>query len=257
MSRGHAPRNVCRPLRPSVWEAEVRTSRWLTPPLNWNTGTMKVPLAILAAVLLHAGCAGKANPHPTSSGPSAAPSPLKTFTSPAFHFSVAYDPHVFTAEDRGIPPRIPFFVAGTGMVSGPTTNLLLLFKSPPPLLQFGRNEFNLVAIRPARPAPPPTLDALGHESEWRMLTRGELLETSPPNPSLRVRMHLSGLPTATSVNGLPALRYAVRFGNATAVNYGIFHAGFIYYLQLVAPTSHSSATWAQLNAVLQTFTVRP
>jgi len=204
---------------------------------------MKSALAILAAVLLLAGCASGAHPAATPSSQSA------TFTSRALGFSVAYDPSTFVASVNGAygghnrESRWP----GIGNVRADQLLLVVVLKGPSSLLRPLRGEVQVTALKPTHALNPPTLAAFTAEMNMRRA---------------RANGWLTGLPRAVRLNGLPAFRYDGQFHNAetpatTSVTYTVYHGSFIYVLRLEAPTKRWLMVATQLNAVAQTFKVTP
>jgi hypothetical protein len=203
---------------------------------------MKRALVVLVAVALLAGCASRPTTNvttsPSTNGFFASPaavanSTTETYSDAAFGFSPTYDSGFIAAPSRPISGFRRSW-PGLGPVSGTFQAVAIILNGPvsqPGLL--------VNAWRPRHGMATPSL------SQFTRRLRGDL----PAN------VHLVGLPRATAVNGLSAIRYKVRIGATTEAQYSIWHAPFIYVIALRAPTKLWPHLASVLNAVAQTFTI--
>lgn len=165
----------------------------------------------------------------------------KTYTNASFHFSVTYDPNVVAASvnPASTRPDTTSVWPGIGYVHGNELELLTSLKEPTNVPFYERGEVQIIALKPARAFPQPTLAAFAAEPGMRS-TRDWTI--SPPRP--------------ITLNGLPGFRYEMRGPLKTiVVVYTVFHGDFVYLLRLVAPISRWGSAAAKLNKVARTFKV--
>ena len=162
----------------------------------------------------------------------------KTYSNPAFGFSVTYDRGVFVATVHKVP-NFKLQWAGVGPVVGAEQQITMESISQP------LAQVSVAAVRPRRVMAAPTLHQFTQTLHSQLLT-------------ILSAYHLVGSPQTTTLDGLPAIRYSVRGGSGTPVQlttYTVFHGSFIYVISLIAPTKGWTSLAPRLNAVAQSFTI--
>ncbi len=185
---------------------------------------MKIALGVLAVVPLLAGCGSK-----PATGVTASQSPAVSPNS-GLRFSLSYNRHVFGASWTQ-PAEGYLDVPGIGRVSG-TWRVCLLFHKAPRV----QGSLAVWAVRPQTAQPTPTLAQF-----TRQFVAG-----------LPSRTHVIAPPHAATLGGLPAFGYLFRVGHSMRLGYVVVRDGYVYRIDLDAPTSAWRAASPKLKAVAQT-----
>ena len=221
---------------------------------------MKPTLVILAAVLLLAGCAGKSSSDVPGPSVKLAKPRLATFTSKAFHYAVRYDAGKLAAHvDKDVSVPGEWLIPGVGHVSAPTQVLYVVMRSPADLPASDRGEFELTVVGPVRGLRAPTLAAFSGEPYLRSLERKVLV---------------ASFPQVVKINGLPAFVYSMQLTpnafkgaispspspsavSVTTLDHVVYEHGFVYYMNLAAPTPRWPSVEAALNSIAWSFRPAP
>ena len=202
-----------------------------------------VAVALVAAAVSLAGCAGAGHPKSPSS-PSSSPR-VTTYTSSAFRFAVTYDSGLLT----GAPDRSD--VAGIGQMTLPGLGQLpkartLLYVLRPrtaaSALEARLTVLQVMAFQPSVRVPRPTLATFSNEPYMESLTKRNAYP------------YRVSTPQAATIGGLPAFHFfSPPKGRHVIETYTVVDGRSIYTLNLVLPAGTPADIASALRAALQSF----